>query len=383
MKRKWMIAILSAGAFISYNVGAGFASGNEMLQFFCLWKPTGIFLSIFGGFLMLVWVCTTFFIIGQLSPAEVSSQNYAWAAGKTKGRIFQYITDICVIGNFILMYAGAGNVFQQQFGLPRIVGSLILAVTTLAVRLKGMKKLQDILGYTGVVILCYIGVFLIITFVGGKSDYNNISLIPDAVAQGKAIRVNLFGNIPFSLIPGLKNKNFPVLNGILYSSQIAIAGFPFITFLGKRAENKKGALRNGIFAGSAFYICVSFMVIMLIFNFDCIINPKTGTMYAFPALAVINKLWKAVGWTYSLLVFTGLFSATSGYLWVLNDQLFAGQKDAKNGKLFAVAMTVVGLILGNKISFSGLINIMFPLEGVVGVLLTLVCSKKVFSELIH
>lgn len=381
--KKWGIAILSAGAFISYNVGAGFASGNELLQFFGLWEPKGIFLSILGGFLMLVWVCTTFFMIGQLSPAQISSQNYTWAAGNIKGKLFRCVTDICVVGNFILMYAGAGNVLQQQFGLPRIAGGFILAVTTLIVRLKGMKKLEDILGYTGMVILCYIGIFLIITFVGGKSDYNNISLIPKAVAEGKALRVNLFGNVPFSYIPGLKNKNFPVLNGILYSSQIAIAGFPFITFLGKRAQNKKEALLNGVFAGSAFYICVSFMVLMLIFNFDCIVNPKTGAMYAFPALAVINKLWHLVGWTYSLLVFTGLFSATSGYLWVLNDQLFAGQKNTKNSKIFFIAMTIAGLILGNKISFSGLINIMFPLEGVVGVLLTVVCTKKVVYYLIH
>ncbi len=372
MRKKIMVAILTAGAFISYNVGAGFASGNELLQVFGLWDAKGIVQGLASGFITLMFACASLFTLGYLSPVKAATENYLWIGGPVAGRFFRLVTDICVLGNLMLMYSGAGNLLYQQFGLPKIVGSVLLGGATLLVMLGRMKKIQDILGCIGVIILCYMAVFLLVTLFGGHSSSENISLIPAAVEQGKALRINLFAHFPFTLNPELAAKNHPVINGMIYSSQVIIAGFPFFTSLGKRAASRKESFGFGMLAGVAYYACVSFMVIILTFNFDAIIDSVTGEMYAFPALAVVHKLWKAGSWTYSLLIFLGIFSATTGYLWVLSDRIFTNRQTSSAKKRFIVIMTVAGILIGNKIPFSALINIMFPLTGSLGFLLIVV-----------
>ena len=67
-------------------------------------------------------------------------------------------------------------------------------------------------------------------------------------------------------------------------------------------------------------------------NMDALINPVTGEMYVFPAVAAVHRLWPAGSWTYSILIFTGIFSTTIGYLWVLGERVFPNQEKTKKNK---------------------------------------------------
>lgn len=383
MEKKIGIALMTAGAFISYNVGAGFASGNELLQFFGLWDARGIVLSVLSGVLSMTWICGILLFLGRLSPAKAATENYTWIAGPAAGAFFRIITGLCVFMNLMLMYSGAGNVLTQQFGIPKIVGELLLAAASLLVVLGGMKRIQRVLGCMGVIILSYIAIFFLLTLFGGKSDSANLSLIPQAVADGKALRINLFANFPFSLAPSLASRNSPVLNGILYSTEVLMAGFPFFAALGRRGASPRESARQGILAGVCYYVCVTFMVVMLAFNFDAVIDQKTGEMFAFPALAVVDKLFHSISFTYSFLIFIGIFSATTGYLWVLSDQMFPNRQHSKENKLFILGLTLVGLLLGNRIPFSVIINTLFPISGTLGIILALVCTGRFFWVLAH
>ncbi len=373
-KKEIFTALITTGAFISYNVGAGFASGNELLQFFGAWDKSGIISSIISGFIFLIWLCTVLYLVGKKSPAKAATENYVWVAGPVAGRIFKLCTDIMVLGCFMLMFSGSSNLLNQQFGLPNIVGAIILGVVTLAVVLGGLKAIENVLGYAGIAILCYVAVFVLVTLFGGNSSADNINLIPDAVAEGKILRANLFSYFPFTLFPSLKDLNNPILDGVLYSAQMVIAGFPFFVTLGKRASNTKQTVLAALLSSIAYYACIVFVIIMVVFNFDAVTDPATGTMYAFPALAVVNKLWSAGGWTYSLLIFTGIFSTAIGYLWVMSDRVFPNQENTKKNKIFIFVMTIFGILVGDKVPFSVLINVLFPFIGVAGVIMLIVCT---------
>lgn len=375
-KKELYTALITTGAFISYNVGAGFASGNELLQFFGAWNETGIITSIISGFILLLWICSVLYLIGKQSPAKAATENFTWIAGPIAGNFFRLCTDIMVFGCFMLMFSGSSNLLNQQFGLPNIVGAIILGVVTLAVVLGGLKAIENVLGYAGIAILCYVAVFVLVTLFGGKSSHDNLALIPTAVENGQILRANVFSYFPFSLMPSLADLNNPVLDGILYSAQMVIAGGPFFIMLGKRASTTKQTIHAAILSSVAYYFCITCVIVMIAFNFDAVVNPATGQMYAFPALAVVNKLWGAGGWTYSLLIFTGIFSTAIGYLWVMSDRVFPNQENTKKNKIFVTIMTLIGIFVGDKVPFSTLINVMFPLIGAVGVIMLIVCTVR-------
>lgn len=58
--------------------------------------------------------------------------------------------------------------------------------------------------------------------------------------------------------------------------------------------------------GYMFCVCVSLIVLM--FNFDCIMDPNTYEMNPFPTLAAVTKLVPALAWTYAILCFLGIYN---------------------------------------------------------------------------
>lgn len=330
---------------------------------------------------MTIWFCAVIFWLGQISTKIEVENDYQWAAGKIPGKIFRLFTDIMVLGCFMLMFSGASNVLHQQFNMPFLLGAILLGIVTLLIVLGGLKKIETVLGYAGIIILAYVAVFAIYTLVGGKSSIENIALIPEAVAQGKIYQANILALFPFSLFPKLASFNTPALEGILYSTQCIIAGFPFYFTLGKGCKSEKQAVCAGVLSGIAFYLCILFVILILTFNFDALINSETGSMFVFPALAAVNKLWSAGGWTYSLLIFAGIFSSAVGYLWVLNDRVFPKEEGTKRSRILILVLTLIGVFVGNKIPFSELINLLFPVTGVVGFIMLLLCTWKLIKIL--
>lgn len=381
-KKEILTSIMTAGAFISYNVGAGFASGNELLQFYGSWHLKGIITSLISGTITTVVFCVVLFWLGRIAENQTTSESYKWVTGPVIGRFFRLFTDLMVLGCFMMMFSGAGNLLNEQFQIPAYIGPVLLGILTLIVVLGGLKSVETVLGYAGVAILVYITIFAIYTLLGGKGDAANVALIPDLVKQGKIWQANVFALYPFSMISGLKNMNSPVIEGVLYATQCIIVGFPFYITLGKRSKTEKEAFISGIVAALLYYICIAFVIIILVFNMDVLINPATQEMYVFPAVAAVHRLWPAGSWTYSILIFIGIFSTTIGYLWVLSERVFPNQEKTKKNKIFIVGMTVLGVILAKRISFSLLINSLFPLAGVAGIGVLIGCFIRIKKTLI-
>ena len=174
--------------------------------------------------------------------------------------------------------------------------------------------------------------------------------------------------------------NSPVIEGIIYATQCIIVGFPFYITLGKQSKSEKEALISGIVAALSYYVCIAFVIIILVFNMDVLINPATQEMYVFPAVAAVHRLWPSGSWTYSILIFIGIFSTTIGYLWVLSERVFPNQEKTKKNKIFIVGMTVLGIVLAKRISFSLLINSLFPLAGVAGIGVLIGCLRRIYKE---
>ena len=371
-KSSFVTMCMTAGAFISYTVGSGFASGNEVLQFYGSWGFPGIIIALLCGVAVAAIYCVCLFYVGRMTNIERAADVYTYFGGKWLGGFLRIFVYVFICGCYMLMFSGAGSLLEQQFGIPKWVGAVLLGVISLIVLLGGLKTVESVLGCAGIVILGYVFVFAVISIFNPGSGLDQAAAVEQAAETGKVWQANLFGMPPLSWIPGLSELNNAPLEGALYAALCSVSGFPFYFTLGKRARSGKEAVISGVVTAIAFYACVACSLFVMVANGNSLVNPATDQMYDFPMVAAVNSIWPAGSWTYALIIFVGIFTTTVGYLWVINDLLFPGSQGTltSRGRILVAVLLVIGICLGGVIPFSALINFMFPLSGVVGLILT-------------
>lgn len=146
MKKVFLIG----SALIGIIVGAGFASGQEILQYFTSFGKLGIFAAIVSTMLfsyigmVLVWLGSKF---------KAQSHNdviHKLTGGTLFGKVLAWVIDIVLIialfGFGVVMLAGGGSNFEQQFGIPAVLGTLLMV---LLVFLFGMLRVDNVVKVIG------------------------------------------------------------------------------------------------------------------------------------------------------------------------------------------------------------------------------------------
>lgn len=367
--------LLTAGAFVSFNVGAGFASGNELLQFFGSWGG-GTVAAVLAGFVTTVIYCVCLFYVGQSVNFGSSIETYNFFGGKILGRFFQIFVVVLTAATAMMFFSGAGSLLWQMFGLPQWVGAVLLGATAVIVVLGGLARVQNVLGYAGIVILVYVLIFGVISMFNPSSSMEQAAGVADMVKAGQVYQANMFDLFPFSLIPQLSEWNSPVLEGVLYGTLCITTGFPFYLTLGQRSKKNGEAVGSAIFSSIVFFACVVLVLLLVMMNFDSVINPATNEMKPFPAVAAVDALWPTGSWTYAFIIFIGIFTTYTGFLWSINHIFFEKKEKSTGSKIFIVLLTVFGICLGSVLPFSQFVNILQPLSGVVGVVMFITIIVK-------
>ncbi|WP_346906809.1 hypothetical protein [Faecalicatena orotica] len=366
---------ITAGAFVSFNVGAGFASGNELLQFFGSWGDN-VVVSLLAGLIVTVIYCVCLYYVGQSVKFEKAIDTYTFFGGKYLGKFFQVFVAILTAATAMLMFSGAGSILKQQFGVPQWMGALILGVLAVVVVIGGLKTVQNVLGGAGIVILLYVLIFGVISIFNPGSSIDQAVGVTQMVNDGKIWQANMFTLFPLSLIPELADLNSPILDGILYGTLCITTGFPFYLSLGQRSKRKGEAFGSAIFSALAFFACVTLVLVLVMMNFNAVIDPATDMMFPFPAVAAVHSIWPAGSWTYVIIIFMGVFTTYTGFLWSINHMFFEKKENSGGSKIFVVVLTIFGILLGSVLPFSQLVNILQPISGIVGVIMIITIVVK-------
>ena len=139
--------IAAAGAVIACLIGAGFASGQEVLQFFTVY---GRERGAMGGVLasVLLGVGTALLLTGR--------QNAFSCCGPLAGRLLAGASPLLLFWVYAVRLAGAGALVQTGFGLPALLGRAGMLVVTLITVLAGLGRMTDILGRAGPLIVAFV-----------------------------------------------------------------------------------------------------------------------------------------------------------------------------------------------------------------------------------
>lgn len=330
-----------AGAFIAWVIGSGFATGQEVLQFFTSYgyASYGIVLINLIGFLILGQIIL---IKGHENRTEENFNHFKFYCGNKLGSFYSWLIPITLILLLSVLIAGAGATFYEHYGINRYIGSAIMSVLVLTVYLIGFDKLVKIISMIGPVIILFSLVVGTITIIKDWGNISHISQYENALQDSQS-------------------SPHWIISAVLYLSLNFLTGGTYFTALGLSAENKKDAKWGAVLGASALILSIT------IINTGILFNAQNAVELAIPTLYLAKKISYVFGSVFSVVLLLGMFSSCSANIWTICSRFEITKTDKRKNVIVAVSVSAVAFTL-SLFSFSELIAVFYPLVGYVGLI---------------
>lgn len=161
------VAFRIAFTYIGTVVGAGFASGQETLQFFTLFGSEGMW-GIALCIVLFSMMGTRMMLMGHRLGASSYQEFNAYVFGEKWGEWVNVFIGFSLFGITSAMMAGVGSLFEEQLGLSFHVGVIGTIMLSLFVLHKGMEGLISV--NTFVVPVMFL--FVVVVFLSSWSTIN-------------------------------------------------------------------------------------------------------------------------------------------------------------------------------------------------------------------
>lgn len=319
---------------IGTMIGAGFASGQEMYLFFFSYGIEGL-IGIFISSTIIGFVIYKILeIVNKYGINTYKDLLDILIQKNTKLKpIINMIINIFILITFFIMIAGFGAYFEQEMGMNRLIGSIILAVASFIIfmtSVKGFVKANELL----VPIL-------------------TVSLVVIGIINLKDIHVLELSNYMIKT-----NQSSFVLSAILYSSYNSILLIPVLLTLKNYIQNKKQILKVAI-SSTIIMIILSIIIFLLLVNVDVDI-----TKLEMPAVYVVSNISKLLRYIYGFIILGSIFTTaiSLGTSFLQNTK-----KNKKSYTQIAIIMCITSVLI-SKIGFSNLVSLLYPIFGYLGLI---------------
>lgn len=315
-------------------IGAGFASGQEVYLFFFSYGMKGLIGILISSIIIGVVIYSTFNILNKYKINTYKDFLNILIPKNTKLKIIaNFIINIFILITFFIMIAGFGAYFEQEIGINRLVGSLVLAIITFIVfmtSIKGVVKVNELL------VPILIGFIFIIGIISIK-DIHILNL------ENYVIRTNY--------------TNF-ALSAVLYSSYNSILLIPVLITLNNYVKNKKQIFYIS-FISAIVTILLSVIIFLLLVRVDVDISKLE-----MPVVYVVSNIFKILRYIYGVIILGSIFTTA------ISLGVSFLQNTAKNKKGYtqiAIIMCITSVII-SKFGFSNLVSLLYPIFGYLGLI---------------
>jgi len=326
-------------------IGAGFASGQEIMQFFSIYKTGGFYGIIFAGLL--------FSIVGCIVLEKVYNErirNYEEFIFPTFGWFAGWLIEIAMtlfmLCLFCIMIAGSGDVLSDRLEIPFKYAALIMGFLSMLLILTNIK-----------------GIVTLSTFV------TPVLIIGIVLAGGYII---VFGvNEAFKItgfLTRLSGNWF--ISSLLYVSYNSILAIVVMCSLLPYLKTYRTARMGGILGGAMLSISA------LVINAVIFLFYPTAFEKELPILAILKSFSSTAGNLYAVILWLAMFvsAVTSGFCFV--DRVGTSLK--LNRRIVTLILCAASVPL-STLGFSKLITAIYPVFGYLGlfIILTLLIQKFV------
>lgn len=340
------------GACISFYIGAGFATMQEVVQYEA---------SYGSRFLIVILVAAAIYLYTNISFATNGNRLklnrggdiygvYCGVFGKKVGKcaaiFFDYFSAFFCFMSFVVMCGGANSTLTQQWSAPFGVGAVTLTVLVVVTVVFGLQGIVNALSKIGPIIIAMILLVSVVTSVTGWGNFaGNLTKI-DQGSYADVMQQVGGGN--------------PLASGASYGGFVILWFAAFLSELGAKNKLKDvniGMLLSAIFIFFAAGVCC----VALIGHIDATAAADI------PALVLAEQISPVVAVAFAIIICAGIYTSATPLLWT------AVRKLADEGTVKYKAITVLAGAVGCGIAcfvpYKELINVLYGLNGYLGFVL--------------
>lgn len=327
-----------AGAFIAWMIGSGFATGQEILQFFSSYGYLSYGVLLFN-LVLFVAIGRMLFATGY-DHKEPDFDHFRYYCGERLGKVYSWLVPVTLIMLVAVMISAAGSTMHEYFDIPRQLGSTVMAIAVVGAYLAGFDKIVGIVSSIGPVIILFALLVGAVTILKDIGNVGGIEQYRDTLASSSA------------------SPNW-ILSAFSYASMCLFTAGTYFTALGQSAVTKEEARIGATIGG------VAFIIVLAIMNTALLLNAGQITGQEIPTLYLAARISRLLAGFFSGVLILGMFSTCSTMMWSAASRFF--KDDAGKNRTFAIALGIIILIAG-QFPFSRLLGIFYPLVGYAGLI---------------
>ncbi|MDO4552124.1 MAG: hypothetical protein Q4C22_01160 [Bacillota bacterium] len=340
---KWGNVFKFAGAFIAFLIGSGFATGQEILQYFTSYGYQGL-LTILVMFILFIYVSRDFIVTGYREQFSKGSEIFQYYCGKYIGAFYDFFTIAFVFMSYVVMIGGAGATLNQHYGLPTYVGGILIVVLAGSTVICGLGRIVDIIGRIGpIIVLIAVGIGLYAVL----SNFSGIAEGARLIEEGR-VEVMQAGSNWF-------------ISASSYVGFCMLWLAAFLAAMGKSANSEREATLGSLLGTLGF----SFGCLVLMLGFLAYVADVAGTQV--PSLVIAVMIHPGFATIFSVIIIAGIYTTAVPLLWQASSR-FTVEK-SKSFVIVTIILAIAGGFIGLALPFNRLVNIIYVINGYVGILL--------------
>lgn len=347
MKKELLKIFQVAVVFIGTIVGAGLASGKEITNFFTSYGPKSFIGIIICGALYI----SMGIIISKISllyKLNSYSEVMKVISPNIFGKLTGVITTLYFISSAAIILAGSGALIHQFFGIPKIVGTLIMLCISLFFLLRGTDGLIEVNSFIvpGLIITITIVTILYITF---ANDVMSLDSLVNSPAKKEGIGIST----------------------ILYSGYNILCSSGVLVPLSTEMK-KSRTMIIGIILGATglTLLCIAINSLLLV-------NQPYIYEYEIPLLFIAQRFGPIVQAVLSMIILLEMFSTEVSDVYSISKTLEQSFNIKFNKGVFIVLIVALPI---SQLGFGKLISTLYPLFGCLSLVFITQCIVFYFKH---
>ena len=350
MKKLNWIEITSL--YIGVIMGAGFASGRECWQFFGVFGKKGYYGAIASTVCFVLLACMITYIARSKNTSDLGKLISPFD-NKYIDSIIGWVLAGTYYTMIIAMTAAGGSLLNQQFGISKVIGGVIIAVLCIVTVLGDFERVSKVFRLL-VPVLFTVGIITIIL----------------------TIRADFPQSGPVSgYRPGRMSPNWPI-SAVVF---MAYNTMGMITMSGNSAINARD--NKNAYAGAVTgTLCLGILTLLLLRAILTDMAFSSGL--DLPMLGFSGRISPVLNAIYAVVLYGAVYSTGASTYYGFSTKLRPG----KSREMIIIAGAVLGFFLGLT-GFRKLVEFLYPAQGYIGILFIVLIiinfTRELFIEKTH
>lgn len=336
MRNHWFSIIQIAATYMGTVVGAGFASGLSIMQFFTFFGAYGV-AGILISTCLFIWLGTKMMVLSHRIHAFSYQELNTYLFGRFFGRVANGVSFVILFGVTSVMLSGAGSIFKEQMGLSEQWGMIVSLVFIFMVLIRQLKGVLAI--NTAVVPM-----MLFFSLAVGIAYFSMDDLFHTTEWQMKQSRYLEWIISPFAYVA----LNLATLQAVMVP-------------LGSEAENERTLIWGGIWGGIG--------IGMMLLTSHLSMNSLMPDIMKFdiPMAEVIRDFGRFMHLMFIFVIYSEIFTTLVGNVFGMTRQIKSIYNDLPTN-LIILTILLACFVL-SQMSFAVLLSHLYTIFGYIGLFL--------------